>query len=459
VPTVSTGPSKEATEREPRLLDAVRESLEDGSAEAVAPLLQDVPSADIAAVLEELSEEEQGALFRHLDPETRAEVLGELGDDAVQTLAEAAPHRLQDAVGRMEPDEAVDVLALLPPAQADALLGQIPQEQAAAAERLLKYRSDSAGGLMTPEFVVLFVGITAREAIEITQRSREAETVGHLFVADEADRLVGYLPLQRLVFASPDRTLRDLMEECPFAASPEADQEELVRAATHYRLEAIPVVDAAEKMIGVVTVDDILEAAEQETDEDMYKLAGTGERDPMHASVYDSTRLRLPWLMLSVLDGLFIAFLMSRFEGALRGVVELSFFIPLIPLMGGQVAIQGSTIMVRALALGNIRHTRLARFLGRQLVVALLLAVCCSLLAGVLGVVLVGTSVRLMVAVGLAVAVAIIFAGMLGMIFPLAFNAVGIDPAVSSGPFITMLSDLFCICTYLALGMLLAPPG
>jgi magnesium transporter len=212
-------------------------------------------------------------------------------------------------------------------------------------------------------------------------------------------------------------------------------------------------------MLGVVTVDDILEAAEQETDEDMYRLAGTGERDPLHASVYDSTRLRLPWLLLSVLDGLFIAFVVSRFEGALRGVVELSFFIPLIPLMGGQVAIQGSTIMVRALALGSIRRTRLARFLGKQVVVALLLAVSCSLAAGVLGAVLVGTGPRVMVAVGLAVAVAIVFAGTLGMIFPLAFNAVGVDPAVSSGPFITMLNDLFCICIYLGLGMLMASPG
>lgn len=440
------------------LLEAVRACLEMGDTEGVREVLSGVPAADVATVLDDLDDEMAVQVFRLLDADTGADVLDELPPGDVQALAEAAPARVRDAVGAMEPDEAVDVLELLPEAQAEALLEGLTEEQATAAERLLTYPPDSAGGLMTTQFVSLPKGVTAREAIEITQRSREAETVGHLFVADEAGRLVGHLPLQQLVFAPPERLVGELMEGHPYAVLPETDQEELVRAATRYDLDAVPVVDQRRELIGVVTLDDILEAAEQEVDEDIYRLAGTGERDPVHASVLRSTRLRMPWLLLSVLDGLFIAFVVSRFAGTLETVVGLAFFIPLIPLMGGQVAIQASTIIVRGLALGNLRRSMIRRFLTKQLVITLLLSLCCAVAAGVLGSWLVGTGARLMMAVGLAVGFSILISGMLGMTFPLLFNRIGIDPAVSSGPFITMLNDLICICIYLALGMLLASP-
>ncbi|MFO8007367.1 MAG: magnesium transporter [Candidatus Brocadiia bacterium] len=451
--------TSEATPHGRELLQVVLDHLERGRREELKLLLAEVRPADAAALIEELDEDDRILLFRSLDVEARAEALGELEEAMVRALAKAAPAGLEAAVRQMEPDEVVDVLGVLPEEQADALLEQIPREQAAAAEQLMRYPPDTAGGLMTTEFVLLYGGLTASEAVKITQRSREAETVANVFVADEEDRLVGQVPLHRLVFARPEAVVVELMEELPHTVLPETDQEELVRAATRYDLQVIPVTDRERKLLGVVTVDDILEAAEEEMDEDMYRLAGTGERDPVHASVYRSTRLRLPWLLLSVVDGLLIALLVSRFTGALQ-IVELAFFIPLIPLMGGQVAIQGSTIVVRALALGDLERTRIARFLGRQFIITLLLALCCSAAAGVLGALIVSAGVRLMLAVGLAVAIAIVFAGMLGMIFPLIFESIGIDPAVSSGPFITMLNDLFCISIYLALGALLAaPPG
>ncbi len=448
--------SSENEDRFPEILRSVQENLDGRNPGGVREALDDVPPADIAGVLNELDEDDQAMMFRALDVETGALVLAELEPTTVQSIAEGAPLRVQEAVGRMEPDEVVDVLDALPDEQAEAILGEFTREQADDAEHLLTYESDTAGGLMTTRFVLLPEQVSAREAIEITQRSRESETVGDLFVADQSNVLVGHLPLERLVFAAPDRPVRDLMEEDPYSVLADTDQEEIVRAATDYDLEAVPVIDEAGRMIGVVTVDDILEAARQEADEDIYMLAGTGERDPVHASVARSTRLRLPWLLLSVMDGMFIALLVSRFQDTLR-VVELSFFIPLIPLMGGQVAIQSSAIMVRGLAVGSIRKSRIMRFISKQFVIALLLGLCCAAATGLLGSLLVGSGVRVMVAVALAVAIAIVVSGTLGMIFPLVFNAVGIDPAVSSGPFITMLNDAFCICVYLLLGTVLAP--
>jgi len=438
-------------------LEALRERLEQDGVSASRELLARVEPADIAALLAELDAAEQVELFRKLEVEVQAEVLGELERRDVRSLADGAAKSLKAALRKMEPDEAVDVLGALTTKHAESLLEELPPDQAAAADILLKYPPDSAGGLMTTRFVLLDEGITAREAIEITQHSRETETVAHLFVADGDKRLLGHLSLDRVVFAAPNRPIAELLEDCPLRVRPETDQEELVRAATRYDLHVIPVTDEQGRMIGVVTVDDILEAAEHETDEDMYRMAGTGERDPVHASAARSARLRLPWLLLSVFDGLLMAFLVSRFTDALK-TQELIFFIPLIPLMGGQVAIQGSTIVVRALALNTLPRTRMLPFLKKQLLITLLLAACCSLATGVLGTLLVGAHFQIMLAVSLAVAVAIVFAGMLGMIFPFIFNAIGIDPAVSSGPFITMLSDFFCVGIYLTLGAMLASP-
>ncbi len=441
-----------------QLLGEVRERLEVGPSDRLDSLLTELRPADLALLLSELNESLQVQLFRLIDEKRRGEVLGELDEETVRSLAGELPAELQDAVSSMEPDKVADVLDALPEQQAKTVLEQFPREQAAAAQQLLRYPPDTAGGLMTTEFVLLYSGLTAREAIKVTQKSRDAETVSHLFVAGEGEELVGHVPLQRLVFAPPEQKVAELMEECPMVVSPRTDQEELVRAATRYDLEAIPVTDEAGRLMGVVTVDDILEAAEQETDEDMYTLAGTGERDPIHASIYRSTRLRLPWLLLSVVVGLLIAFLVSRLAGGVR-MQELSYFLPLIPLMGGQVAIQGSTIMVRALALGSIRRSRMLGFLSKQFVIVMLLGLFCSAAAGVLGLLVLGVGPAVMTAVSLAVGVAILFAGTLAMVFPVVFNSIGIDPAVSAGPLITMLNDLFCICIYMGLGAMLAPPG
>ena len=431
----------------------MRDCLAVGDHDGAKAILEDMPPADAAAIIEELDEGQVGLAFRLLDVRTEAEILGELEPKSVQTIAEDAPRALQEAAGIMEPDEVADVLDMIPDGQAEAILEAFPDEHAEAAERLMGYPADSAGGLMTTEFVVLDCGATCREAIEITQKHRETETVAHLFVADEGRRLVGYLPLQKLVFAAPGERVGDLMESDTFAVGATTDQEELVRSATKYNLDVVPVVDGQQRLIGVVTVDDILEAAEEEADEDMYRLAGTGERDPVHASIYRSARLRLPWLLLSVLDGLFIALVMSRFQSRLH--LGLLFFLPLIPLMGGQVAIQASTIMVRGIAVGSLRREMLAGFLIKQFWITLVLSLCCAAAAGLLGHLFTGEPVQTMMAVGSGVFIAIMIAGTMGMTLPLAFNAVGFDPAVSAGPFITMLNDLICIFIYLLLGMVL----
>ncbi|MDP6439621.1 MAG: magnesium transporter, partial [Candidatus Brocadiia bacterium] len=279
--------------------------------------------------------------------------------------------------------------------------------------------------------------------------------IAHLFVSDRTNRLLGHLPLHRLVFARPERRLSELLDPETFSVTPQTDQEMVVRLATKYNLQAVPVVDERGEMIGVITVDDIMEAAQEEANEDMYRLAGTGERDPVHAGVLRSTRLRLPWLVLTLLGGSVIAFTVSRFEGALEATGKLAFFIPIIPLMGGNVALQASTIVVRGLAVGDIGRGRIAPFVGKQWLVTAVLALSCGLLAGMLGYLMPGIEPRLALTVGIAVTLAISMAGTLGTVLPLAFDRLGMDPAVSAGPFVTILNDIFCIAIYLVLGTVL----
>ena len=449
-------PTDRRDDQDSDLLREVENLLREQDLEGVKALLEGVPPADVAEVLENMDADERGRVFELLDSSTAGDVLGEVGLLSVSSLADSAPESLVEAVEEMEPDEAADVLDVLPERQRDSVLKSLSVADAHEVEGLLEHRGDTAGGIMTPEFIVLSGKISAAEAIAAIQRSRESETIAHLFVADDQDQLVGHLPLHRLVFARPERRIEDLMTPEVATVGPEADQEEVVRLATKYDLDVVAVLDERRRLVGVITVDDILEAAQEEADEDMYRLAGTTERDPVHATVLRSTRLRLPWLLLTLVGGLGIALLVSRFESTLATVQKIAFFIPLIPLMGGNVAIQASTIVVRGLAVGDIRRGRLGPFMLKQWLVGLLLAALCGLSAALLGGFVPGMPPRLTIVVGVAVAVAIVVAGTLGTVMPLAFHRVGIDPAVSAGPFVTILNDLLCITIYLSLGTVFA---
>lgn len=433
------------------IMEQVEQLIESDDIRGALSMLQGQPPADVAEIVEELDSAEQVSLLRQLAEETAGEVLDELSEGTVREIAEALPGVIARAASYMEPDELADLLNVLDVEKREIVFQNLPAEEARQARSLLEHPSDTAGGIMTPDFVLLASDITAGQAVEITQSSRESETLARLFVSNEEGQLLGHLPFHKLVFAGPNRDLKDLIEPEIATVTPETDQEEVVRLASRYGMDFVPVVDQTDRLIGVVTSDDILEAEQEEVDEDMYRLAGTTEKDPVRATVLRSTRLRLPWLLLTLLGGLGIAFMVSRFENTLEAV-QIAFFIPVIPLMGGNVAIQASTIVVRGLAVGDIQFGRLLTFSLKQGVVTLLLAILCGLAAAVLGLLFPNVNQPIAALVGLAVFVAILTAGSLGTLLPLAFDKYGLDPAISAGPFVTILNDVICILIYLLLG-------
>jgi len=439
-------------EQRENLLERIRARAQQGKPDELRAALSEVPAADLAEVLDVLEREEKVAVIEALRSELAGEVLTEVSDESLRELAKAGLDAVTDAVRTMEPDEVADVLEALPEDATRSVLSGLPRKVAQTAKRLLRYGSDTAGGIMTPEFVLLAANITAANAIAITQRSRESETIAHLFVSDEQDRLVGYLPLHRLVFARADRTVGELMETDLVTVRPETDQEEVVRLATKYDLQVVPVVDARSRLLGVVTADDILEAAQEEVNEDFYRLAGSGVTDPLHQSILVRSLLRLPWLTITLGMGFLSGQIMRWLGYEPAGTTALLLFVPVMIDMAGNVSLQSSSTMVRGLAVGHVQLHSVSSLFVRELAVGAVIGACCGGLAGLVAFFFFGGNLGFALVVGFSMFCGIISAVTSGTGVPLLCNWVGVDPALASGPFVTSLNDITGIFIYLGLG-------
>jgi magnesium transporter len=359
-----------------------------------------------------------------------------------------------EVLEELPPDEAADVLGVVDEEDAGRLLEQMEPGIAEQVEQLMEYPADSAGGVMTSDLVKLTQDMTVAEAIRRTQARGAAEGVRYPYVVDDKGTLVGLVPLHELVFKPPDTRIKEIMETDVISVTADTDQEEIGNIVRRYDLNAIPVVDNKKRLIGMVTVDDVIEAIEDEVSEDMYRIAGTGERDPFRGSLPRKIWLRLPWLIITLFGGLLICTVVSRFQGSIVQVVALASFLPIIPLMGGNVAIQASTIVVRGLALGSIEHSGILRLLMREIAVALVLGLLCGMTAGLIAHLLHG-QLALAGVIAAAVFTAVVVAVIMGTVIPLIFNSIGLDPALAAGPFVTILNDLTSVTIYLTLATLL----
>jgi len=433
-----------------QLATDIREAVKRPDVETVlGRILASVRPEDIAEILPDLSDEDRKRVLEVLNPPEAGRVISELDEGTLGEIAETSPEEVAEAVREMEPDDASEVLSELSEEQTESILEQLPPSDLPQLKQIMKHPDNSAGSIMTTKFILLWKGLVASEALKITQKAGEQETGAHLFVADQDDALVGYLPLRRLVFAKPDAMLSGLMTEDVIAVSPETDQEEVLRLATKYNLDVVPVADAGKRLIGVITSDDLLEVMEEEANEDMYLMAGMDEeQNPVREGLLKRTRVRLPWLLISLLGGIGSAFAVRYFDVTISRYHQVVFFMPLIALMGGNVAIQASTLVVRGLATGDIPSGRLRRFFFHEMLVNFILAAFCGLGAGIISLIIVPENALLGVAVASAIASAVIVAGGLGMAVPILCHKLGIDPAVSAGPFVTIINDISCVTIY-----------
>ena len=395
-----------------------------------APLLPRIPREALAQILAYLSEE----------PRRRV-------------VAELAPDLLGPVLDQVDRDVAVDILHELPPERAPAVLANM--RSAAELAPLLPHTDESAGGRMTSDFVALDQGWTVDQALSYLRRTRPtAEQVFYLYVVDEERRLEGVVSLRHLVVAAPEERIGGLMTPEVVSAHTTDDQEVVARRIQRYHFVALPVVDDERRLVGVVSVDDLMDVVEEEATEDMYRMVGLAEDESVLRPVACSAAPRLGWLLVSLLSMFLAAAMVNAFEGTIERVAALAVFMPVIAGLAGNAGVQTITLVVRSLALGQVRLRDAHRLLRRELALAVANGIIIGLLVGVLAFAWKG-NVALGVVAGLAMLLNIPTAVTAGVLVPLTLRALRLDPALASGVLVTTLTDVLGFFFFLGLATLL----
>jgi magnesium transporter len=419
-------------------------------------LLEKSHSADIAHVLDRLTPADRRSVFDLVrTPETRAEVFALLDYEArADLLGDLDPEVGGGILRLMDPDDAAGVLRQLPSDKAEELLAGMGND-AARVEALLGYEEGTAGAIMLPAPFALAESLTAKEAIERLQQAEQTEGTFYIYVVDDRNHLVGVLSLRQLIRQPPYTLLRESMVTDPIRVTTETDKEEVARVVARYDLLAMPVVDSAGRLVGVVTVDDVIDVMREAATEDMLKMAGTSVEEVTSPTVLRAAWLRFPWLAASFVGGAGGILLLHRFEGMLSQTVQLAFFLPIILGMGGNVGSQCAMVVVRGLATGRLELVSVGRIITHEIGISVMLA---TAFAGLLGLAAFALGVgpaRLPWVVTAGMFVSMLAAATVGTVLPLLFSRTGVDPAVASGPFVTTSTDVIGIAAFFAVAFAL----
>lgn len=441
------------------MIDALKVPTNEQEEERLREYLEEQHPEDIAEYLEELEDRDtQVALIRVMEPEDAAEVLFAFDDKAlmIELLLEL-PHNMASAIANEIPsDEAADMLEDLDESERSRILSFFEDEAASDITDLLTYESDTAGGLMTTEFVVVPVFVKAEKAIEIIRLyAPDAETIYYVYVIDGLNHLVGILSLRELIIAGPETLVGDIMRQNVTSVNVRDDQEEVADIMTKYGFLALPVVDDEEHILGIITYDDIVDVIQDEASEDIYRMAGTNEAEMEEgAGVVTAYTSRLPWLLITIFGGICSGTVLNHFELTLQQVAALVMFIPMMTGIAGNVGTQSCTVTVRGLATGNVTTKEALRTILREAFLGFVL----GLTVGTI-VCLVASfwqhSVQLGMTVGTTLIINNIMAALLGTVVPLTLERIHIDPAVASAPFITTTLDVIGLFNYSMIAILI----
>jgi magnesium transporter len=436
------------------VLDSVRRLLRIGATANLFNLLQKQHPADLAAVFGELTERERKAAFTILverSPKLAMEAVAELGPEmAAQLLADRPAEEIAKLIQEIPSDDAAALVDYLPEELSSAVLELMRPKESGQVENLLEYPEKTAGRIMNPNVFALSEDLTVGEGITELQSSRDVEMVFYLYVVDARRHLVGVTSLRRLLLVSPETPLKRIMTPDVFSVRVDTDQEEAARLVASYNLLAIPVVDEENKLVGVITVDDVIDVIKDEATEDIYRLAGVTADERVFTPPMESLSKRLPWLGVNMVTAFLAASVVSLFEHTIDQVVALAVFMPIVAGMGGNAGTQTLTVIVRGIALGELTwgNSRKALFkeaavgLGNGLALGTVGAIVVFLMKGnpVLGGVL-----------GLAMVINMFIAATAGTLIPLGLRALKVDPALASSVFITTFTDVAGFASFLGL--------
>jgi magnesium transporter len=442
--------------RKKRLVETINRLYRRNALSSLGKILARIHPADLAAILEDLPLSDVAGVFYAIsDKELAADVFGQLSPSLCkQVMADSPLDKLAGVLKNLPPDDLADLIGDLPEDQREQLMALLDAASKREIESLLKYDPSSAGGIMTTDFFSLPQTLTVEAAIENIRGRENVEMIFYLYLTDEAGRLAGVVSLRQLLLARPDAPLHSVMNRRVMKVSTHTDENTVAMLVDKYRLLAIPVVDEDDVLVGMVTVDDVIDVLEEETTRDMLKMAGTSESEIFTQSTFKIAGIRLPWLFAAFLGGIGATMVIGRYEDILGQIVILSAFVPVIIGMAGNVGVQSATVTVRGLATGSINLRDTLRLVFKELRVGLLLGIFYGVILAIFGY-LVHDSIQLGEVIGLTILINMTGAAVLAALIPMMFVRLKVDPAVATGPFVTTAIDVLGVLNYFLIASLI----
>ena len=435
----------------PEYLDELRDIINSHDDERAHKLLADLHPADIAELYRDLDLAEAEYLYRLLDDEKAAEVLMELDEDDRRKLLEAMPAEvIAKQIDHLDTDDAVDLIQQIDEEDRDEILSHIDDvEQAGDIIDLLKYDEDTAGGLMGTEMLVVNENLSMPECIrELRQQAEDMDEVYYVYVVDNDYKLRGVLPLKKLITHPSVSKIKHVMETEPACVKADTPIDEVAHDFEKYDLVAMPVVDSIGRLLGRITVDDVMDEVRESSERDYQLASGISSDVDADDSILAQTKARIPWLLIGIAAGIVASLILAGFEQQLQAVTALALFIPIIGGTGGNVGVQASAIVVQGLANGSLDIREFYRQMGKELLIGLLNATIMSAVMFAYNVIFLPGQMAVTLSVAVSLFSVVMFASLLGTAIPLTLEKLHINPALATGPFIQISNDIFGILIY-----------
>jgi magnesium transporter len=438
-----------------RLTESIKELLGGGREERLGQVLEDAYPADIAAALRELPVPERVHVFRLLAPTHAGAVLSELDDQTLLELVRALDeHEVSRILDQMPPDHVVEVVEELPKEQADKILDLMEEEKSEEVQELLEYPENTAGRLMSREFVAVHENATVAQAIEHIRKAASGDDAFYLYVVDDHEHLVGLVPLHRLLTADPAMPVRAIRREDLESVTVDTDQEEVARLVQRYNVIEVPVVDGSHRLLGTISVDDVIDVIHEEATEDIQRLGGVpGDETVLDPPERVFTK-RLLWRLINLGTATLAASVIGLFEASIRSLATLAIFMPIVASMGGIGTTQTATVVVRGIALGEMTVGVLGRVLRKEVWLGFTTGLANGLVLAVVAYLWKG-SWLLSFILGVSLVCNLVVAAVVGTLVPVALRAFRVDPAIASSVIITAFTDIFGFFSFLGLATLL----
>ena len=446
-------------ENDEKYVDSVKEFIAHNDGENVRKIVWNMHPADIAELCKELDVDEARYIYQLLDNEKAADVLSEMDDDERKELLEELDPEIiaKRFVDNMDSDDAVDLIRDLDEDKQEEVLSHINDiEQAGDIVDLLKYDKNTAGGIMGTEMVIVNENWSMPECLkEMRMQAEQMDDIYYVYVVDDDERLLGTFPLKMMISSPSVSKVKHVMQRDPVSVHVDTPVDEVVQAIEKYDMVAIPVVDSIGRLVGQITVDDVMDQVREHSERDYQLASGISQDIETNDSVVQQTRARMPWLLIGILGGIGNSMILGNFDSTFAAHPEMALFIPLVGGTGGNVGTQSSAIVVQGLANSSLESKDMLKHVGKEAVVAAINATIISMLVYIYNFIVYGGTAPITYSVSLSLFAVVMFASIFGTIVPMTFDKLKIDPAIATGPFITIISDIMGMLIYMVITVLL----